>query len=106
MWGLTPRRHPCLCFQITDHIGVGGLETLGGVVGLAVLCRAWANPWCADTPPCCEQLGWVLSRNSRKSRRVSSFPSDPTCAPSCRGSSKLLPFAGMCSFSAGSCQER
>lgn len=66
MWGLTPRRHPCLCFQISgqSHISVGGPETLGGVVGLAVLCRAWAKPWLADTPPCCEQLGWVLSQNS------------------------------------------
>lgn len=106
MWGLTPRRHPCLWFQMTGHISVGSPETLCGVVGLAVLCRAWVKPWHADTSPCCEQLGWVLFRNSRKSRHVSSFPSDPTCAPSCHGSSKLLPFAGMCSFSVGSCQER
>ena len=41
-------------------------QRLSGVVGLAVLCRAWARPWHADTPPCCEWLGWVLPKLPEK----------------------------------------
>ena len=44
-------------------------QRLSGVVGLAVLRRAWARPWRADTPPCCERLGWALPKLPEKRAR-------------------------------------